>query len=299
MPSNDSIAWSWPRLALDLPVPAARIIPPPLAGGPFRPRRVRRSMTFDEQLQRSLATLADHLRDEIARACQARAPKSPLMPARRATPPCKTPRRASRRGGGHGARRDRPPRTADAEITAAFASLEQQRAADVAASERLVDAVRALDRAPSLSEILDALVDGASREAARVGLLLARHGRPARMAILGFGPTVDPARSLVVRIEESGIVGEAVRTGAAVSSESPGALAGPCLRQVARRSRLPGGARRLSAATSPRCSMRIRGSATKRIGDRPRSSGRMRWSCSRGMPRDVSKRPPRSRPFAS
>ncbi len=117
-------------------------------------------------------------------------------------------------------------------ITAAFASLEQQRAADVAACARLLDGVRALDRSASLSEILDALVDAASHEVARAGLLLVRHGEMRGWRFSGFGPIVDPAHSLVVRIDESGIVGEAVRTGVAVTSESPGACAAPAFARL-------------------------------------------------------------------
>jgi hypothetical protein len=130
------------------------------------------------------------------------------------------------------------------EMNEASASLARDHAADVAANvaarQRLVDAVRALDRASSLSDILNALVDGASLEAARVGLLLVRNGELRGWRFAGFGPAMEPARSVAVRAEDNGIIAEAVRTGVAVSSDATSALAAPAFAE------LPGDRERLA-----------------------------------------------------
>jgi len=185
-------------------------------------------MTFDEQLQRSLGAVSDHLREEVTRALHAAGIEMTAHAA--------DARDAAVQDGSARAR-EQAEATARVEverlerqlqdITASSASLEKSRAADVAACGRLVDGVRALDAASSLSDILDALVDRASREAVRVGLLIARRGELRGWRFAGFGPDVDPARSVLVRREDDGIVGEALRTGVAISSDTPGPLAAP------------------------------------------------------------------------
>jgi hypothetical protein len=185
-------------------------------------------MTFEEQLQRSFGTLSDHLRDETARALiatgaevAARANEARDAAVREAADAAREEAEATARVEIARLERQVQDMTADSE------SREQWRAADVAACERLVASVRAIDRAQSLSDILDMLVDCASREATRVGLLVVRNGELRGWRFAGFGDAADPAGSIVVRAEEGGIVGEAVRTGVAVWSAATGVLAAP------------------------------------------------------------------------
>jgi len=191
-------------------------------------------MTFDDQLQRSLGALADRVRDEVSRAC--------LAAGEAVTAHANEARDAAAQAASTRAREEAEATARQEvarlelkieEMTAVSASREQRLAADLATWARLVDALRVIDRAESLSEILDALIIGASREAARVGLLLTRQGELRGWRFVGFGPELEPARSVVVRAEESGVVGEAVRTGLPVSSAAPGAPAAPAFAQLA------------------------------------------------------------------
>jgi len=85
--------------------------------------------------------------------------------------------------------------------------------AESAAGERLVEAVRAMDRARSLSEILDTLASWAGREAARVGVLLVRGGQLRAWRFIGFDAALDDVSALELPLEEAGIIADAVRTG--------------------------------------------------------------------------------------
>lgn len=89
------------------------------------------------------------------------------------------------------------------------------RSTEPAAGERLVEAVRAMDRARSLSEILDTLASWAGREAARAGVLLVRGGQLRAWRFVGFDGALDDASAFELPLEEAGIIADAVRTGEA------------------------------------------------------------------------------------
>jgi hypothetical protein len=196
-------------------------------------------MTFDEQLQRSLGTFADHLHDEITRAFAAAGEDVAAHANQARDAAVRDASALAREEAEATARQERQEivrleRRVD-EMTAASASFEQHRAADAAMCGRVVDAVRALDRASSLTDILDELVDRASLEAARVGLLLRRHGELRGWRFSGFGPALDPARSVVVRVDERGMLGQSVLAGTAVASGAENSAAVPAFAE------LPGG----------------------------------------------------------
>ena len=96
----------------------------------------------------------------------------------------------------------------------------EARATERAAGERLVDAVRAIDRARSLSEILDTLASCAGREAARISVLLVRGGQLRAWRSIGFDSALDNASALELPLDASGIIAEAVRTGEAIFANS-------------------------------------------------------------------------------
>jgi hypothetical protein len=111
----------------------------------------------------------------------------------------------------------------DAALTAARA---EWRSAERAASERLLRGVRSIEAARSLSEILDALVTSAGREASRAAvLLLARGARFRGWRFVGFGSPLGETSAIEFGADESGVIREAARTGAAVSSPRGGAPA--------------------------------------------------------------------------
>jgi hypothetical protein len=101
------------------------------------------------------------------------------------------------------------------------------RNADLAAADRQLEAIRAIDRARSLSEILETLVTSAGREAARVAILLVRGTTMTGWRFVGFGAAFDAAHDTNLALDASGVIGDAVRTGAAVSADTAGTLATP------------------------------------------------------------------------
>jgi hypothetical protein len=99
---------------------------------------------------------------------------------------------------------------------------------------RILDALRALDRARSLTEILDTLAGCAGREADRAAVLVIRGHRARGWQIVGFDALdvaevgdglFGGAASLDLALDAAGIVGEAVRTGSPVhgtAGKAPG-----------------------------------------------------------------------------
>ena len=115
----------------------------------------------------------------------------------------------------------------DEKVDAAIAAARAEwRSAERAASERLVHAVRSIERARSLTDILDALVRSAAHEASRVAvLLLARGARFRGWRFIGFDPSLDEANPIEFGADEAGVIHEAARTGGAVSGTRAGAPA--------------------------------------------------------------------------
>jgi hypothetical protein len=114
---------------------------------------------------------------------------------------------------------------AQSALDAALSAGGAGHSSDLAASERLLEAISALDAARSLTEILDTLVTHAAHEAARVGLLLVRGDRFrgwrfAGLSSLNDGPTVE------LTMADGGVLAQVVRTAASASGET-GAHAGP------------------------------------------------------------------------
>ncbi len=146
-------------------------------------------MSFDEQLRRVFDPLADRLRDEVAKHVKAAAGELSAL--------------------------------ARAQTEAEVASVRAEtRSTDDGARERLVDTIRSMDRAGSLSEILDLVVNGAGREAARVGVLLVRGSTLSGWRFKGFGVAFDAGQSIEVPLESAAALAEAVKTNATVSGRA-------------------------------------------------------------------------------
>jgi hypothetical protein len=163
-------------------------------------------MTFEEQLTRAFETLTERLRGDIDR--QVQITSAELV----AAAPDERDRTAS----------DAQSREEMALVVAAA----RQEAHDEghASRERFADAVRSLDRARSLTGILDTLVSCARTEAARADVWLIRGGRLHQWRSPGSddaGADPIPSRSL----DEGGVIQDAARTEAVASAD--GALAVP------------------------------------------------------------------------
>ena len=179
-------------------------------------------MSFDEQFKQAFETLSDRLRDDIAR--HVRAVVEELSSAAQ----------AERERAAEDAARaaDAAVRTAaDAARTAADAAAAGARAdmrhADLSARERLLAAIRAMDRARSLTEIFDALSVGAEREAPRAAVLLVRDATLRGWRFTGFDAALDRSHDIELSLEQSGVIGEAIRTLVATSATSADPSASP------------------------------------------------------------------------
>jgi hypothetical protein len=101
-----------------------------------------------------------------------------------------------------------------AATTAARADL---RSADGASGERLLDAIRAIDRGRSLGEILDTLAACAGREAKAAAVVIVR-GRHIRCwRSIGFGPPGTSSGSIEVPYPQAGIVASAAESNTLVT----------------------------------------------------------------------------------
>jgi hypothetical protein len=96
------------------------------------------------------------------------------------------------------------------------------RVAGIAASERLIEAVRSIDQARSLSEILDTLASRAGREAPRAAVLLVGGDRFRGWRLVGFDPAFDSPNTVDIGQADAGVIAEAVRTGGVASGAASG-----------------------------------------------------------------------------
>src|SRR5919201_2242436 len=112
-------------------------------------------MTFDDELKHAFETLTARLQAELER--QVQAAKDELAAAASPPPP--------------------PPKEEEEPPTAAH---------DAEADERLVEGIRSIDNARSLTEILDALASAAARDASRVPILLTQGGEWRAWRTSGF-----------------------------------------------------------------------------------------------------------------
>lgn len=104
------------------------------------------------------------------------------------------------------------------ELTAAH---DVERQADLAQADVLVRAIRALDDAGSLSEVLDRLVRSSAEVAGRAAVLLIRGDQLTGWAHEGFPPDATPARDIVLPLDSAGLISDAVRERALRSTGGP------------------------------------------------------------------------------
>ena len=113
---------------------------------------------------------------------------------------------------------------AEAERTlGALAELEATLAAAPGPEEvlgRVVDGVRRLDRASSLTDVLNALAEVAGGEAQRAGVVLVEGERIRGWRFVGFEPALTSAEQVDLALVDAGIVGEAAQSAASRSVEA-------------------------------------------------------------------------------
>jgi hypothetical protein len=112
--------------------------------------------------------------------------------------------------------------------TAVAAARVKEREIEMAGVSRLLESVRGLDGASSLSEVLDALALAAGREAARAAVVVLRNDRILGWRMSGFGPRDSQPKSIDLSLADSGVIGLAVGAGRGVTTkDSQSASVGP------------------------------------------------------------------------
>jgi hypothetical protein len=115
------------------------------------------------------------------------------------------------------------------ELKAAVASARvKERELEMAGVSRLLESVRGLDGASTLSEVLDALALAAGREAARAAVVVLRGERIHGWKLTGFGPRDAQPKLIDLPLAESGVIALAVGAARAVTTrDSATASVGP------------------------------------------------------------------------
>jgi hypothetical protein len=103
---------------------------------------------------------------------------------------------------------------------------ENVKTSELERSQRLIEAIRAIDGAKSLTEVLDSLVSSAGHHARRAAILLLRNGQLKGWRFIGFG-SLDEKTDVDVPASDAGVIAEAARTGSAISADSAAANAVP------------------------------------------------------------------------
>jgi hypothetical protein len=175
-------------------------------------------MDFDDRLHSAFDALAESLHQEIAsRLDAARADLTGSVRAERDAAIAEAATEARR-----AAEQEVAPKISDA-----VARSEQDLRAELAGAhrtgtERLLDAIRAIDGAQGLSSILDALVEAAATEAGRAAIFLPQSTTLKSWRLVGFEASERVASNIELPVAEGGMIAEAGESGRAVRLD-PGA----------------------------------------------------------------------------
>jgi transcriptional regulator with GAF, ATPase, and Fis domain len=165
-------------------------------------------MEFDDRLQRAFESLTERLRQEIAaQLTVARSELSEAAEADRQAAVAEAIRDAVA-----ATERDASARIAESAGQAGVEARTAAAAQDQAASERLVEAIRTIDSARSLSEILDALLSAVAAEVARAAVLLPQGTTLKFWRLAGFDGAT-PNADAGLPLAKGGIAAEAAGAG--------------------------------------------------------------------------------------
>jgi hypothetical protein len=173
-------------------------------------------MEFDDRLHRSFDALAERLHQEIA--AQLKTALNDLSAS------VGLDRQAAVAEATREARADLE-REIDRRLNEAVASTEEQakskaEAKGTALSRRLVEAIRAIDAAHSLSEILDVLIVSASAEVSRAAIFFPKGSTLKGWRLVGFDQLGADSPSVDLPFAEGGIIADAGETGRLVRFDS-------------------------------------------------------------------------------
>lgn len=121
---------------------------------------------------------------------------------------------------------DAEARAATATETAIAQARAGEREAEMAGMARLLESIRGLDGAASLSEVLDALALAAARETARAAVVVLKGEHVVGWRLSGFGARDAQPKSIDLPLAEAGVIGAAVSSSRAATTRD-GGLDGP------------------------------------------------------------------------
>jgi GAF domain-containing protein len=166
-------------------------------------------MEFDERLQRAFDALAESLHQEIAARLNAtRVDLAGSVQEERDVAITLAANEAR-----SAAEQDLGKQTADAVCRAEHDVRAKLTEAHDAATERLLEAVRAIDGARGLSEILDALVDAAAADGGRAAVFLPQGTALKSWRLVGFDRAHGAGSSVELSFADGGLIAEAGETG--------------------------------------------------------------------------------------
>ena len=123
---------------------------------------------------------------------------------------------------------DSEARASEAVKSSVAAARVRERELEMVQVTRLLESIRGLDGASSLSEVLDALATAAGKEAARAAVVVLRGDRIQGWKMSGFGPRDSQPKSIDLPLAEAGVIGMAVGAARVVSTrDGQAASAGP------------------------------------------------------------------------
>lgn len=120
---------------------------------------------------------------------------------------------------------DAEARAAEAVQASVAAARVGEREVGMAGVSRLLESIRGLDGATTLSEVLDALALGAAREAARVAVVVLRGERIQGWKVSGFGPRDAQPKLIDLPLADAGVIGLAVGAARTVTTRDGHAAA--------------------------------------------------------------------------
>lgn len=112
------------------------------------------------------------------------------------------------------------------------AATAEAAARELARSERLVEAIRYLETGRTVPDVLEILLEYATREAARAAILIVHGHELQGWKFVGFGARTDKLTEFREAILGAGVVEEAVRSGTAASTHGPVRIPAPAFAEL-------------------------------------------------------------------
>jgi hypothetical protein len=175
-------------------------------------------MEFDERLHRAFGTLTERLHQEIVAhltGAEADLAGSARTEHDRAVAEATRDAHAA-------AEREFASQLNERSAQAGVQAAAEANAVHTAANERLLEAIRAIDSGHSLSEILDALVAGASGEVGRVAIFLPLGTTLKGWRLVGFDRFAMEGSAVEIPFSDGGMIAEAGETGRVIRLETGG-----------------------------------------------------------------------------